>query len=475
MSDCKTRTSILLVLAFSAPQWLEHTAFAQSHDSRDDSALASSTQQVKKEYLSSCDLSLFLAGDAVITQPWSHITESRFQRLVSEIRAADAAIVNLEMLIHEYKGFPQAESGGTYVRARPEIASEIAWAGIDMVAHANNHTFDYGSIGVLENLENVTAAGLVLAGSGKDLQHAQAPRYFQAAQKNVALVSAASTFPSFGKASRSRPDMHGRPGLNPLSITAETFIQVTKDTAGFLGQVSKFLGYEGSRFTRDSFNLFGLKFKVGDEHSFESGQRIIKKDLEENLKAIREARETAEIVVMSLHAHHKMHEWLPRFAYKVIDAGVDVVFIHGPHRIRGIEVYKGRLIFYGMGDFVFQYELIERLPTEFYERFGLGDNATPEEAIRARTARKARASPADREAWESFAASLCFIKGQVAQVRILPLDLGFGQPLPIRGRPLYADRKLGKYIIGQLKKRSEEFGTKISYRAKENIGLLELN
>lgn len=472
MSEYKVRTSILLVFTFLGHQCIENPVFAQSHDRRDDSTLVSSTLQVKEKFLSNCELSIFLAGDTIITQPWSHITEPRFQRLVSEIRAADAAIVNLEMLIHDYKGFPQAESGGTYLRARPEIATELNWAGIDMVAHANNHTFDYGSIGVLENLENVMAAGLVLAGSGKDLQHARAPRYFQVAQKTVALVSAASTFTSFGIASRSRPDLHGRPSLNPLTIRSDTFVQVTRETAGFLGQASKFLGYKGSRFTNDSFKLFGLKFEVGDEHSFESGQRILKKDLEENLKFIREAGKTADIVVMSLHAHHNMQGWLPQFAYKVIDAGADVVFIHGPHRIHGIEAYKGRLIFYGMGDFVFQYELVDRLPGEFYERFGLGDDATPEEVLRAGGAWSFQR---DRKAWESFAASLCFIDDRVAQVRILPLDLGFSKPLPIRGRPLFADKTLGKYIIGQLKKRSEKFGTTIRYDAEENIGLLELH
>ena len=154
-----------------------------------------------------------------------------------------------------------------------------------MVAHANNHTFDYGSIGVLENLENVRAAGLVLAGSGKDLQHARAPRYFKTTQKTVALVSAASTFPSFGKASRSRPDMHGRPGLNPLITTDNTFLLITRDTADFLGSLSKFLGYQGGRFAYDSFNLFGIKFKVRNRYGVQYGKRIIKKDLEGNLKS----------------------------------------------------------------------------------------------------------------------------------------------------------------------------------------------
>ena len=115
------------------------------------------------------ELSLFLAGDAIITQPWSNDRDPRFLALVDEIRGADVAAVNLEMLFHAYQGYAQADSGGGYVAARPAIAAELAWAGIDMVANANNHTFDYGSEGVLENLDNVARAGLVLGGSGKDL------------------------------------------------------------------------------------------------------------------------------------------------------------------------------------------------------------------------------------------------------------------------------------------------------------------
>ena len=343
ISKNKPKALILCVITILIHQCLGQPSFGNSPSTAGNPGLVTETLQVKEKYLSNCDTSIFLAGDSIITQPWSHITDPSFQRLIGEIRAVDAAIVNLEMLIHEYRGYPQAESGGIHLAAPPDIATELAWAGIDMVAHANNHTFDYGSLGVLENLENVEAAGLVLAGSGKDLQHARAPQYFNTTKKTVGLVSAASTFASFGKASRSRPDMHGRPGLNPLTTTENNFILVTKETADFLGSLSKFLGYQGGRFSYDSFNLFGIKFKVGDRYGVEYGQRILKKDLEGNLKSIRQAVESAEIVVMSLHAHHKMEEWLTRFSHDVIDAGVDKSKgIHGLSQIL-IDKYKGKV------------------------------------------------------------------------------------------------------------------------------------
>ena len=475
ISKNPSKATILLVITMLPTPCLGQSSLSDPPRTVDHPGFVTATQEVEEKSLSDCDTSLFLAGDSIITQPWSHITDPSFQRLVGEIRAVDAAIVNLEMLIHEYKGYAQAESGGTHLAAPPKIATELAWAGIDMVAHANNHTFDYGSIGVLENLEHVTAAGLVLAGSGKDLQHARAPRYFNTANKTVGLVSAASTFASFGKASRSRPDMHGRPGLNPLTTTDNTFFLVTRGTADFLGSLSKFLGYQGGRFSYDSFNLLGIKFRVGDRYGVEYGKRIIKKDLDGNMRSIDEAVERADIVVMSLHAHHKMEQWVTRFSHDVIDAGVDIVFIHGPHRILGIEVYKRKLIFYGMGDFLFQGELVERFPAEFYERYGLGDDVTPKEAVRIRSAGGTRSFPADREVWESFAASVCFVNDQISEVRLLPMDLRFGQPLPVRGSPRYADKTLGSSIIDQVKKRSQKFDTKIRYDETENIGLLKLN
>jgi poly-gamma-glutamate capsule biosynthesis protein CapA/YwtB (metallophosphatase superfamily) len=63
----------------------------------------------------------------------------------------------------------------------PSIAAELKWAGFDMLAHANNHAFDYGASGVLETIDHVERAGLVLAGSGPDLQRARARRNMSSA------------------------------------------------------------------------------------------------------------------------------------------------------------------------------------------------------------------------------------------------------------------------------------------------------
>lgn len=383
------------------------------------------------------ELSIFLAGDSIIVKPWSNVDDPAFLRLVDQIRKADVAITNLETVIHEFKGFPQADSGGTYMSSPPQVASELAWAGFDMVAHANNHTFDYGSIGVLETLENVEKAGLVLAGSGKDLQKARAPAYFKSPKGTVALVATASSYIRYGRAGLSRPDLHGRPGLNPLKVSWGL-------TLPYTGPITIIIP---------------------------AGARIDPEDLEGNLEAVRAARDRADLVVFSIHAHEQ-GRWLRALAHQVIDAGADVFFAHGPHEIRGIEMYRCKPIFYGLGDFVFQQEQITRLPAEYYEARGLKADATLEELRPVQDKRRSPEPNTRVATHEGLGAVVQIGKNGASEVRLIPVDLGSGQPIPIRGRPKLADSQLGRKIIGDAAERSKPFGTTIHYQESENVGLV---
>jgi poly-gamma-glutamate synthesis protein (capsule biosynthesis protein) len=194
------------------------------------------------------------------------------------------------------------------------------------------------------------------------------------------------------------------------------------------------------------------------------------------------ATATANPVIFSIHAHEQ-GSWLTEFAHQVIDAGADVFFAHGPHHMLGIEIYKGRPIFYGLGDFVFQPHRIERFPSELYEAMGLGEDAGVEDARRAFTA--AREFYSEREPWEAVAAVLRFKEGVLREVRLLPLDLGFTEPLPVRdqarladdvslGKPRRADGVVGRRIIDQVEKISRRYGTVIRYLEGENAGVIDL-
>jgi poly-gamma-glutamate capsule biosynthesis protein CapA/YwtB (metallophosphatase superfamily) len=325
------------------------------------------------------ELTLLLAGDAILAEPWSDDRDPAFLALVDQIRAADAALVNLELVLHD-KGYPQADHSGGYMAARPAIAAELAWAGVDLVAHANNHTFDYGSIGVLETLDSAARAGLVLAGSGKDLQAARAPAYFAHPDGTVALVATAQRYIPYGKASRSRPDLHGRPGLNPLATEPRRHVELPPAAARALWGAAELAGLPRRRLDEAWFELLGLRFRAGERLGLRQGRRVDPKDLEGNLAAVRAAAAAADLVVFSIHAHQQEGAWLTELAHRAIDAGADVFFAHGPHEMRGVEVHKGRPIFHGPGDFVFQPHRLERVPAEFYDHLGLGDDATIEDA-----------------------------------------------------------------------------------------------
>lgn len=422
------------------------------------------------------EISIFIAGDAIITQPWSHFDEPEFLQLIDEVSRADVAAVNLEMLIHDYEAYPSANSGGTWMAARPLIARELRWAGFDMASNANNHSFDYGTIGVLKTVEHMEKAGIKLAGVGKDLQTATAPVYYDSPKGRVALISTSSSFTAYGRAGRSRPDIHGRPGLNPLAVTTETRSTISRATAEKLRRfaesegipevsIEEFRGSERLRF-------LGETFTIGDENELERTTTIDQDDLERNLNAIREARQNADIVIMTIHSHG----WggLVEFAHKSIEAGADLFFAHGPHVIRGIEIYNDKPIFYSLGDFVFQNEQVELLPDEFFRQYGLGDEASPEDAQNARSANGTRGFPVRRTAWEGIAATINFKDGNLVGIRLFPVDMGFGKPLPIRGRPKYANKELGKYIIDFTIEQSREFGTEIEYDESENVGIVKI-
>src|SRR5262249_30747578 len=135
-----------------------------------------------------------LTGDSVITQRLSPYREPEFLRLIELIRNADVAFTNVEMLFHNFEGYPTVVSGGTYMRADPAIAKELTWAGFHLGSRANNHTGDYTVESLFSTDRALDDAGMVYAGTGENLQQAREARYLDTPAGRVALVSCASTF-----------------------------------------------------------------------------------------------------------------------------------------------------------------------------------------------------------------------------------------------------------------------------------------
>ncbi|HPA18225.1 MAG TPA: CapA family protein [Verrucomicrobiae bacterium] len=404
------------------------------------------------------------AGDLLISQSFSDGTPPELLRLVELIRSADLAVGNLEMLFHDFEGFPAAASGGTHLRGEPALLEELKWAGFRSVSLANNHVGDYGTGGMLAHLANVEASGLMHAGLGRHLDMARAPAFMDSAAGRVALISCTATFPSGTDAGRKRADVHGRPGVNPLRLT--TVYRV--DDAGMAAArtLQKQLGEKAPGPEAAQLILAGRRFQRSAVPGV--AKEIDERDRAEILASIRAARGAADWVIFSLHAHqgeggdrNTPTTCLREFSRAAVEAGADVVVGHGPHVLRGIEIHKGRPIFHSLGNFFFQVEGVDRFPSEVYEGLGLGPESTPED-VRAlwRRTRSSRLS-ADPRWSESVLAMPIFRAGSLERIELFPVTLERAEDSAWCGAPRLAAGNDAIRILQRLEERSAALGTTV--------------
>ncbi len=421
-------------------------------------------------------ISIIASGDSILTMRQSVHSEPEFLEMVERIRGADLAYTNLEAVLCDYEGYPAEEPGGTYMRADPTMLDEYIWYGFDIFSTANNHSLDYSVGGLLATIDNLKDAGVPYSGTGENLAEAREPAYIETRGGRAALISASSSFASFGRAGPARRDMHGRPGLNPLRH--ETKYVVSEKSMEALKRVAKELSLRKGSST-DDFAFLRNKFVVGDDVGVHT--RPNKDDMEGNLESIREAARQADWVLFSLHCHQgreednfRPAEFIEEFARNCIDAGAHAFLGHGPHFMKGIEIRDGKPIFYSLGNFVYQNMTIPRMPAEFYERFGLDKYAgTPADAYDVRAkAHHAYAGPHAYERWISFYPRMVFEGDRLKELKLYPIDLGETRPRSQRGRPIPAEPKTAEKILEILKERSESYGTEILI--KEGVGTVSL-
>ena len=425
-----------------------------------------------------------LTGDSIINRSLSVYDEPQYLEMIEVLRDADVAVTNLETVLHNFEPYPMAESGGTWMRSDPKMADELAWAGIDMVARANNHTGDYGTLGLELTTKYVEQAGLVDAGVGMSLAEAREARFLETSKARVALISLSSSFANHMRAGRSRDDVPARPGLNPLRLKTtyvlpEDSYENIRSAADSLGQ---FTDLDGQPRGTDEekpgqMNVLGRNFAVGE------APRVLREpnedDVAEIMAVINNASRLADFTIVTIHSHQNggrrelPDDFLPVFARAAIEAGADVFFGHGPHILQGIEIYQGKPIFYSLGNFIFQNETLLRLPSDNYERYALGERSHVADFNDARYENDSTGFPALQENWEAIIAVPTFENRQLTELALYPIDLGFGKTRQIRGRPILADDELGQKIMADLARLSEPFGTEFEYR--RGVGYVKLD
>jgi poly-gamma-glutamate capsule biosynthesis protein CapA/YwtB (metallophosphatase superfamily) len=220
---------------------------------------------------------------------------------VLEEVAPDARVINLETSVTHSANF--APSKPVHYRMSPENLPAVTVARPDACGLANNHVLDFGRTGLAETLDALAGAGPAAAGAGRDIAEAWQPAAVPVPGGGRAVVFAC------GAASSGIP-----PGW---AATA------TRPGVAFLPRLSG---------------------AAAD-------------DLIARVQAV---RHPCDVVVVSLHWGsnwgHEVDDDQIRFAHRLIDGGADLICGHSSHHPRPVEVYRGRLVLYGCGDAINDYE-----------------------------------------------------------------------------------------------------------------------
>lgn len=446
-------------------------------------------------------------GDLLINRHVSmYETDERFMALVKVMKDADVCYANLETVINDNEFPALTKGGGWYGCVGSWICDELKWMGINMVGCANNHALDYSVEGLLNTKKVLNEAGMVNAGTGRDLGEARAPAYLDTEKGRVALLDGTSTIRTPEMAMYARPDIRGSPGMN--GIRYGTKYVVDQESAEKLREIASKWNIAIEKDSKE-FSLFDQRFSVGDPKV----ERIIREnDLSTILRAVKDAKSQADWVIFGMHCHEAPtygmyrpevpilrngkdpdyeHNQQPaefhiELTHALIDAGVDIFFGAGSHCLRGIEIYKGKPIFYSLGNFIYNTGTQPRQPADAYETYKYGRTyysgskypdldtmwSTPSELSNCRDddRAKSKSQPATHLWWTTVLPSITMTEGKITDLKLYPVTLQKDKPQSQRGRPILAEGREAEEIIERIKRLSEPFGTEIEYR--NGIGMI---
>lgn len=224
------------------------------------------------------------------------------------LRRADALVGNLEFVLAD-DGAPWP--GKTFhFRADRRVVASLEAAGFALVSVANNHVLDFGPDAALQSLATLAQRGIRFAGAGANVDAARSPAVIRRDGLTIAMLAFTDN----------EPDWEAGP------------------------------------------ESAGVHHVPVDRHDPRAAALF---------DAVAREREVADLLIVSAHWGGNWGIDVPRshrsFARALVDAGADVVFGHSPHIVRGVEVFRGRPILYGAGDFVDDYAVdpVERNDRSF--------------------------------------------------------------------------------------------------------------
>lgn len=237
---------------------------------------------------------LFAAGDVMLSRVVGQKMlkngyDYPFAKVSTDIQFADIAFANLETAVLPGR---VVETGEMMFRADPESVEAMAKAGFDIVSLANNHTPNYGDQGLIKTFEYLDKYGLDYVGAGRDFEEAHRPVIKEVKGIKLAFLA-----------------------YNDSDVVPRTY------SAGIDAPGTAFMNPE-----------------------------TLKKDIE----AI---RDQVDLIIVSMHSGteyiYTANNRQKEFAHAAVDFGADLIIGHHPHVVQEMEEYKGKYIFYSLGNFIF--------------------------------------------------------------------------------------------------------------------------
>ena len=398
-------------------------------------------------------------GDLLYTNPQAATDDPDLQAVLDLVRKGDVAIANQEGEAFDLKTFKGEAYGHGQVYGAPGLARDYRAMGIDMVSMANNHSTDWGPEGLMDSAALLDAAGVIHAGAGRTLQEARRAGVFETPKGRVALVATASTFKVNAGANDPLDDVPGRPGISQLRtrtirlVMPDQMARIRQLATEFASPLKPAPAPDAREVT-----LGEQIYRVADRTGLQYDMDLY--DHAGLLKAVREAKQASDLVVFTIHAHEsptgvdddtpEPPDFLIRLFHDALDAGADVIIGGGPHALRGVEIYKGKPVLYGMGIFVFKPQIKAMQETVFRD---FPDSGLPPEPD---------PRPKSPPTWFQGVVAVTEFEGAKARtLRLYPIDLANPTTPGRRGLPHLAQGETAQAILAKLRADSAAFGTTI--------------
>ena len=396
-------------------------------------------------------------GDVIMPLPTSNWSDAAFQSALKPLKDSDVAYGQFEMTSVDLDDFKGAYFPGPAMISDPSVAEDFKKMGFDAFSRATNHGFDLGLEGMLASNAHLEDAGLVVVGSGKNYGAAWAPRYFMTPKGRVAFVATTTAMwaqaPVLARAAVESGEASGHGGVALMRV-AQTFV-VPRSLQSALDTIRKALPTGGGLYaplddTADRISVMGQKFRFADVLRPEFSYDPNKEDVAAALKSVREGKLKSDFLSFGMHVHEHRYpdkpdtdpipgDFLQPFAHQVIDAGADQFVGTGVHNLRGIEIYKGRVIFYGLGEYFRQMDI---------NKIGRGPARGDQNS--------------DPEKFESVLAVTRYQGGKLAEVKLYPVEARETARMALRGLPQTPSSEVAQKILKRLQGLSEPYGTKIN-------------